>query len=55
MPKDYTKWPRTVFESRPLLMCSVLDKMISRGPQSFLEATHKIKEVKVCGIREKRL
>lgn len=55
MPQDRTKWPKTVFERRPLLLCSELDKMISRGPQSFLEANHKIQEVKHCGIRKARL
>ena len=55
MPQDRTKWPKTVFERRPLLLCSGLEKMLSAGPQSFLAANHKIKEVKHCGIREKRL
>lgn len=55
MPQDRTKRPRTVFERRPLLMCSVLDKMISRGPQAFLEAPHRTLEVEVSGIRKERL
>ena len=55
MPKDRTEWPKTVFERRPLLMCSELAKMISTGPQSFLEAPRKRVKVHNYGIREKRL
>ena len=55
MPQDRTKWPKTVFERRPLLMCSELEKMISTGPQSFLEAPHRKGMVHDHGIREKRL
>jgi hypothetical protein len=55
MPQDFTKCPKTVFERAPLLMCSVLEKMISEGPQSFLEAPHRRSGVQDHGIREKRL
>ena len=55
MPQDRTKRPRTVFERRPLLMCSVLDKMISRGPQAFLEVPHRTLVVEQYGIRKERL
>lgn len=55
MPQDRTKRPKTVFERRPLLMCSELDKMISTGPQAFLEAPHRMLEVESRGIRKARL
>jgi hypothetical protein len=55
MPHDRTKRPRTVFECRPLLMCSVLEKMVSAGPRAFLEAPHRMLEVEVRGIRKERL
>ncbi len=55
MAQDRSKGPRTVFEHRPLLMCSELEKMLSRGPQAFLEAPHRIIEVERYGIRKERL
>ena len=55
MPKDRTEWPKTVFERRPLLLCSELEKMISTGPQPFLEAPHKRVKVQNYGIRKARL
>lgn len=55
MPQDFTKCPKTVFERAPLLMCSVLEKMISEGPQAFLEAPHRRAKVQDHGVREKRL